>query len=125
MSSDLYAERIIQLYEMPHNKGVIENATMHAHEDNITCGDSIDVYIKIENGIISEAKFDGKGCAISIASASILTDYMKGKTISDIVGIGAEKLFEIIGINPGPARLHCATLCLRTVISAAKKQSDE
>ena len=114
---NIYAEEIIAQYEHPHNKGKIANASTSFHEYNPTCGDDITVYLSIKDGKVSDAKFDGNGCAISVASASMLTDEIKGKTVADAEKLGVQDLIELIGIDPGPARLKCATISLK----AAKK----
>jgi nitrogen fixation NifU-like protein len=115
---DLYAEEIIAHYEHPNNKGKMEKPSAQIHEYNPVCGDEITVYIKVEDGKIADIKFDGTGCAISIASASMMTEFVKGMKVEDAEKIRLEKLVEVIGINPGPARLKCATLSLRAIKEA-------
>jgi len=115
---DIYAEELIQNYEHPDAKGKIEKPTAHMHEDNISCGDTIDVYLKIENGKITDAKFEGDGCIISMGVANILLDFIKGKSVKEIEAFGKDNLFKLINMDPGPARLHCATLSLRAVKKA-------
>jgi nitrogen fixation NifU-like protein len=115
---DFYAEELISHYEHPHNKGVISNSDSKFHEYNPTCGDDITIYLKIKNDIIEDVKFDGNGCSISIASASMLTDFVKGKKLSEIEKMDFKTLKELINIDPGPARLKCATLSLKTLKGA-------
>ncbi len=81
MPYDIYAEKIILNYEHPHNKGVLKDADTRFKEYNQVCGDEIEVYIKINNKKIKDIKFIGRGCAISMASASMITDFIKGKSI--------------------------------------------
>ncbi len=119
MPIDIYAEEIIAHYEHPHNKGELKNPSVSIHEHNPLCGDDITVYLKIENNKITDVKFSGAGCAISMASASMLTDDIKGKTLTEIEKMGLHEIIELLGIDPGPARLKCATLSLRTVKEAA------
>ncbi len=114
---NIYAEEIIAQYEHPHNKGKMANPSISFHEYNPTCGDDITVYLEIRNGKVSDAKFDGSGCAISVASASMLTDEIKGKSVAEVEKLGVQDLIDLIGIDPGPARLKCATISLK----AAKK----
>ncbi|MDE1761835.1 MAG: SUF system NifU family Fe-S cluster assembly protein [Candidatus Micrarchaeota archaeon] len=118
MSLDIYAERLIQYYERPHNKGKISDASVHMHEENVTCGDVITIYLKIEGGKVSDVKFEGDGCAISMASASMVTDFIKGKSIEEVEGMNVGTVMQVIGIDPGPARLHCATLSMRAIKGA-------
>jgi nitrogen fixation protein NifU and related proteins len=115
---DLYAEEIIAHYEHPRNKGKMEKPSAMIHEYNPICGDDITVYLKIDGEKVSDIKFDGTGCAISIASASMMTEFVKGMTVQDAEKIRLDKLIEIIGIDPGPARLKCATLSLRAIKEA-------
>lgn len=115
---NIYAEEIIAQYEHPHNKGKITNASSSFHEYNPTCGDDITVYLDIKDGKLKEVKFDGQGCAISIASASMLTDEVMGKSVTEVEKLGVKDLIELIGIDPGPARLKCATISLKAIKKA-------
>lgn len=115
---NIYAEEIIAQYEHPHNKGKIANATTSFHEYNPTCGDDITVYMTIKDGKVSDVKFDGSGCAISVASASMLTDEIKGKHVEEVEKLGVQGLIDLIGIDPGPARLKCATISLKSIKKA-------
>lgn len=118
MPLDIYAEEIIAHYEMPHNKGEIKDPSISMHENNPLCGDDITMYLTIENDKVKDVKFKGTGCAISMASASMLTDFIKGKSLDEIEKMGLDTIIELIGINPGPARLKCATLSLKTLKEA-------
>ncbi len=113
-----YADELISNYEHPHNKGKISGADAKFHEFNPVCGDDLTLYLKVRGGKVEDVKFDGTGCAISIASASMLTDEIKGKKLSEIESMNFEKLKEIIGIDPGPVRLKCATLSLKALKKA-------
>lgn len=115
---DIYAEEIISHYEHPHNKGRMDSPSVDFHEHNTTCGDDITVYLSIKDGRVADASFEGSGCAISMASASMLTDEIKGKGMDDIERMGFKELVDLIGIDPGPARLKCATLSLKAVKKA-------
>jgi nitrogen fixation NifU-like protein len=115
---DIYAEEIIAHYEHPHNKGVMKNPDVSFHEHNATCGDDITVYLEFEGKRVKDVKFEGSGCAISMASASMLTDEIKRKDLATVESMGFKELVELIGIDPGPARLKCATLSLKAVKKA-------
>ena len=125
----MYAEELIQSYEHPLHKGVIENPTLERHEENISCGDKITVYIKLENNRLSDIKFNGLGCVISMGSADILIEELKNRKIEDIEKLNKDDLLKIIGIDPGPVRMHCATLSLRAIKKAIfeyyKKEPDK
>jgi nitrogen fixation NifU-like protein len=118
MALDMYAEEIVSHYEHPHNAGVMADASASFHNYNASCGDDVTMYLKIEKRKVVEAKFKGVGCAISMASASMLTDFVKGKSLKEIEGMNVRTIIGIIGIDPGPARLKCATLALRTLKEA-------
>lgn len=115
MPFDIYAEEIISNYEHPHNKGKIDNPSVKLHENNPVCGDDITIYCIIKENRIEDIKFEGEGCAISMGTASMLTDFVKGKSISDIEKMDLNTIKELIGIDPGPARVKCATLALKTL----------
>ena len=119
MALDMYAEELLRNYEHPDNKRAMQDASMGMNEDNISCGDSIKVYIRLDNGKISDASFEGSGCVISMGSANMLLGELKGKTLEQLERMGYKELLGIIGIDPGPVRMHCATLALRAAKKAA------
>lgn len=118
MENDMYAEILIQNYEHPNNKGTMADADASMHEENISCGDKITVYLKLEKGKVKEAKFDGAGCVISMGTASMLLDELKGKSLAQIEKMDKKYLLGLISIDPGPVRMHCATLSLRALKKA-------
>lgn len=118
MSLDLYAEEIVSHYERPHNAGVMKDASASFHNYNASCGDDITIYLKLDKDTVVDAKFKGTGCAISVASASMLTDFAKGKSLKEVESMNVKTIIDLIGIDPGPARLKCATLSLRTLKEA-------
>jgi len=112
-------------YQSPHNFGKLDNPDYSALVFNSFCGDSIKIQIKktmVNNEEkIKKIKFLGKGCAISIATASLLTDYLKGKPLREINRLGKEKILELLGIDISPVRLKCALLPLEALKKAIKK----
>lgn len=118
MDSDIYVDELIEQYEHPHNKGVIEKADGEMHEHNPLCGDDITIYFSLKDNRIKDIKFVGSGCVISMSTASKLTDIIKGRGLGEIERMGAKDVIELIGIDPGPARLKCATLSLRALKEA-------
>lgn len=115
---DIYAEEIVAHYEHPHNKGKLLNASASFHDFNPLCGDDLTLYLEIRDGKVTDAKFDGTGCAISVGSASMLTDELKGKTLDEVKRMGVGTVVGLLGIDPGPARIKCATLSLRAAQKA-------
>jgi len=120
---DLYQEFIIDLYKNPRNFGKIKNPDYAAKLDNPTCGDQIELFIKIEGDIVKDAKFIGHGCAISQASASLFTDYLKGKKIQELSKIKKENVLDLIKIDlsKNPSRMRCALLSYEAMKKALKK----
>ncbi len=114
----MYAEELIYSYEHQKNTGKIADASANQHEENVSCGDKITVYLKIEEGKVTDVKYEGAGCVISMGTSSILTEFLKGKTLDEIEGFDKKKLLELISIDPGPVRMHCATLSLRAIRKA-------
>jgi len=135
---DLYQEVIIDHNRSPRNFGKLENPTQVAEGYNPLCGDKLNLYLTTEDDLITDVSFDGSGCAISVASASLMTDSLKGKTTEE-----AEQLFQnfhdlimdeenpeqeqmqslgklaaLAGVKVYPARVKCATLCWHTLHSA-------
>ncbi len=112
----IYQENILDHYKNPKNFGRIGNATVHHHEYNPLCGDEIDLFLVIdEDKKVADVKFYGKGCAISLASASMLTEEIKGKKLDELKSFTKEKILELLGISLSPVRLKCALLSLDTL----------
>ena len=111
----MYQENILDHYKNPRHHGTIKNASVHHNEYNPLCGDKIDLYLIIENNKVADVKFYGTGCAISQASASMLTEQMKGKSIEEVEKMKKENILEMLGIPLSPVRLKCALLSLDTL----------
>ena len=119
---DLYAEQIVDLSKNPLNRGALANANFTHSGVNTTCGDHVRLYLKIEGGKVKEASWEGDGCAISIAAASVLTEEIKGKKLKELSDMEKEDLYEWLGIDHlGPARVKCVTLSLETLQGAIQK----
>ncbi len=114
----MYAEALVSAFEHPENRHEIKNADAKMSEENISCGDKITVYIEIEKGKVKDASFEGTGCVISMGSADMLMSELKGKSLSEIEKEDKQGLLKLINIDPGPVRMHCATLSLRAVKKA-------
>jgi nitrogen fixation protein NifU and related proteins len=110
----LYREVILDHYKNPHNYGAIEGAHAHAEGQNPLCGDEVAVSVKFaaDGETIDEIGFEGRGCAISQAATSMLTDIVKGKTATEVASLPKEELLDEIGIPLTPVRLKCAILGL-------------
>lgn len=120
MSSDaLYRDEILDHYKHPHHKGHLDAPDVHYHDHNPFCGDEITVELKIEDGKVVDAAFDGRGCAISQASASMLMDEVIGMSLDDVKKLDKESILEMLGIEIGPVRLKCALLSLKALKAGA------
>jgi len=115
MSSDIYKDIILDYYRNPRNFGDLEKPDVRAKDSNPLCGDVIEMQLKIDAGKIEDVRFKGKGCAISQASASMLTETVKGKSLDEVKNLGKEDVLELLGINPGPTRIKCALLGLKVM----------
>ncbi|MGH9965324.1 MAG: Fe-S cluster assembly sulfur transfer protein SufU [Nitrososphaeraceae archaeon] len=116
MSEDIYREIILDHYRNPRNKGRISDADVSFHDSNPLCGDEIDIYLKVEDNIVKDVKFEGRGCAISQASASMLTEMVMNKSLTSIKELDKDDILENIGLlNLGPARIKCALLSLKVL----------
>lgn len=143
ISDELYQQLILDHNKKPRNFGVIENPSHHAEGFNPVCGDHYNVYAVINDGIVTDLKFDGAGCAISKASASMMTQAIKGKSVEDAKALFEEfhamvlrkldpekvennlgKLTVFSGIWQYPARVKCAALCWHTLNGALNKSQD-
>jgi len=121
---ELYQEFIIELYKNPLNFGTIENAEYKAEMYNPTCGDRVVIYLKVKDNKVVDAKHDGNGCAISQASASLFTEYIKGKTIEEVLKLGKNDILGLIKIDlsKNPTRIRCALLPLDALKKALKNE---
>ena len=113
MSSDIYKDIILDYYRHPRNFGDLPDPDVRSKDSNPLCGDVIEMQIKVRDGKIDDLRFKGRGCAISQASASMLTELAKGKTLDEIKALGKEDVLSMLGIDPGPTRIKCALLGLK------------
>ncbi len=121
MDDPLYREEILEHSRNPRNKRVIEGATISAPGSNPSCGDSLILYMNIENGLVKDAAFTGEGCALSQASASMLTEHIKGKTTGELKLLVPGDVYSILNVDIGPARAQCVLLSYGALEEALKK----
>jgi len=125
MKLDIYKEHILDLYKHPHNFGEIENPTHKAEAFNALCGDQIQVSIITENNKIKDIKFQGYGCAISIAAASMLTDKIKNLEIEKVKNLSKDEVINMLKIPISHQRLKCALHSLDAIKKALNKKGVE
>lgn len=136
---NLYRQVIMDHYKNPRNKGVLEEGSLTVNMNNPTCGDRIQLTMKVEDGKVSDAKFEGEGCSISMSSASMMTQAIKGRNIADALKLS--KIFSDImqgndydedeldlgdiealqGVAKFPARIKCATLAWKAMEKGLKE----
>ncbi|MGH7681186.1 MAG: Fe-S cluster assembly sulfur transfer protein SufU [Candidatus Eiseniibacteriota bacterium] len=112
---DLYRQNILDHYQTPRNFGTLDHPEISAEDSNPLCGDKIRIDLRVKNGVIEDVRFSGKGCAISQAAASMLTEEIRGKSLEEVKRIGKDEVLEMLGIELGPVRLKCALLALKTL----------
>ena len=120
---DLYRDYILEHYRRPHNFGVIDSPDLRWEGANPLCGDRITMMLTVRDGRIADVAFTGRGCAISQASASLLTDEIRGKSLADVEGLTPDDVLDLLGIEISPARLKCALLSLDTLSHAVSDGS--
>jgi nitrogen fixation NifU-like protein len=116
LSEEIYKEIILDHYKSPRNFGKLEGADFSAEDNNPLCGDHVEMAVKIGDGKVAEVKFIGRGCAISMAAASIITELIQGLSVEDLRKFDKEQLLEAMGSpDLGPVRVKCALLPLKTL----------
>ncbi|HCC22539.1 SUF system NifU family Fe-S cluster assembly protein [Candidatus Uhrbacteria bacterium RIFOXYC2_FULL_47_19] len=123
--ADLYRQNILDHNRSPRNKRRMDNATISQREVNMSCGDDVEIFVRIEDDRITDLSFDGVGCAISQAATSMLTEKAKGLTTTEVLTLGRGFIFELLGVEVGPARLKCALLGLETLKKALQDISEK
>lgn len=124
--SDLYRELILDHYKNPRNHGELDPRDAYAQGTNPLCGDDIAISVNFDGDTISEIRFHGRGCAISQASASILTEIVEGRDVQDVASLEKEELLDELGapLAKNPARLKCALLGLGVLKLALHRAKD-
>jgi nitrogen fixation protein NifU and related proteins len=107
---DFYRENILDHYRNPRNSGHLESPTTTAEGVNPLCGDELAVELEISDEVVQDVRFNGRGCAISQAAASMISDVVKGKTVAEVAALGRDDILDELGIPLTPIRLKCAML---------------
>ena len=117
--SDLYREQILDHYRNPRNHGTLDHPDATFEDTNPLCGDRVRMDVQFVDGRIADIRFSGRGCAISQATASMLTELAKGHTVEDVRALSKDDVLEEIGIPISPARIKCALLPLKVLKATA------
>jgi nitrogen fixation protein NifU and related proteins len=137
---ELYQDLIFDHYKRPRNRGPLSHASHHAEGHNPLCGDRMTVYLEVQDGVVRNVSFQGEGCAIATASASLMTEALKGRSLAEVEQLFEDfhgmvtdaepgvqpdlgKLAVLAGVREFPARVKCATLAWHTLKAALKRQS--
>jgi len=116
-----YTSQILDYAQNPPNYGQIENCNFKVNASNPSCGDSLTIYLNVKNGQITDAKFWGKGCAISRASASMLLESLIGKNLNEINKLNKKNVLDLLQIQISPSREKCAYLILNALDNIPKR----
>jgi len=120
----MYSKKVMQHFENPRNVGIIKNPSGFGEKGNLRCGDVMDIYIKVENDKIVDIKFKTFGCVAAIASTSVLTEMVKGKTILEAEQLTKNEVVKELGELP-PVKLHCSLLAVDALHEAIKNYKDK
>jgi nitrogen fixation NifU-like protein len=115
MTDSIYREIILEHSQHPKNRGTLEPADYSYEDTNPLCGDEVRMDVRVKDDHIAEIKFSGRGCVVSQASASILTEMVEGKSLDEVKAITKDELLDEIGIPVSPARMKCALLGLKVL----------
>ncbi len=117
---DFYREIIIDRYQNPHFKGELDPHDITFEDSNPLCGDELRIDVRVNGDEkIEDARFSGRGCAISLASADLLIEYVQGKSIVEVKALSKDDVLDLLGIELGPVRLKCALLSLKVLKAGA------
>lgn len=117
---DLYGRNIMEHFKHPRNRGMIDNPSAHRHEANHSCGDSVDVYLKLSNDSINAIAHEGRGCAISQAALSLVSEYVQGKSVSQVLAMNERDVHKLLGVDITARRRKCALLSLLAIQNALR-----
>lgn len=120
----LYSEKVMDHFRNPRNVGIIENADGVGEVGNAKCGDIMKIYLKIDDGIVSDVKFETFGCGSAIASSSMTTELIKGKPISEVLTLTNKAVVEALDGLP-PHKIHCSVLAEEAIKKALKDYYDK
>ncbi|HVG89270.1 MAG: Fe-S cluster assembly sulfur transfer protein SufU [Gaiellales bacterium] len=125
MMDDFYRENILDHYKNPRNAGHLEAPTATAEGVNPLCGDELSIELQVDDGVVTDVRYNGRGCAISQAAASMLSDTIKGRRVDELAGVGKDDVLEELGIPLTPIRLKCAMLSVGVLKVALNQVTGE
>jgi nitrogen fixation NifU-like protein len=120
----MYTDRLLDHYKNPRNKGLMDTADLAAEEYNPLCGDRVTIQLRLEHGQVVESRFDGRGCALCLGAASILTEVIHGQSLETLRELGKDEFLAELQSEPRPSRLKCALLPWMAFRHAAYGEED-
>lgn len=122
---DFYRENILDHYKNPRNSGHVEHPAATAEGVNPLCGDELAVELEVSDGVVTDVRFNGRGCAISQAAASMLSETIKGRPLDELSTVGKDDVLDELGIPLSPIRLKCAMLSVGVLKVALNQLTGE
>jgi nitrogen fixation NifU-like protein len=119
----MYQEIILDHFRNPKNKGALKNSNAHAHDVNTSCGDEVTMQLLVEGDVVKDIKFEGRGCAISVAATSMLTESVIGKRVEDVIRMDKQEVLDLLGVPISGMRLKCALLGFKVLKMALVEHS--
>jgi len=116
----MYSKKVIKHFTHPHNQGKMKNPDVIGQAGNMRCGDVMKMYLKVSDNKIKDIKFETLGCAAAIATSSVLTDLVKGKTLAEALKVKDKDIVKALGDLPS-VKFHCSVLATRALADAIKK----
>lgn len=120
-NKNLYSQELMHYYKNPVHKGKIDNKSLTSKESNLSCGDSLNIDLLVEANVVKDAKFNGVGCIVSLASAEILCEHIISKKIEDLKNFDQASFLSLIGFELSPSRQKCALIGYKAFSNAIKK----
>ena len=121
MTDDIYRQQLMDHYRFPRHQGALAQATHQAHAENPLCGDVIDVYLKVKDDHIQDIGWVSQSCAITTATASIVSEMVQGKTVSEVKNLTLEQVLDKLGTNLTLSRQQCAQVVLSAIHQALNR----
>lgn len=125
MSFEMYQDNILDHYENPSHRGTLEHPTFEIRDFNPLCGDEVHIQARLNEGHLAEICFEGKGCVISLAAASMLMEEVQGKTLDEIKKMGRQDMLDLLGVPLTTMRVKCAMLPLRALEKAIHRYENQ
>lgn len=122
MNDSIYREVILEEYKQPRNKGRLEAPTHTSHVTNPLCGDEVTLNLNVQDGVVKDVRFDGAGCAISQASASLFTEHIKGRRVEEVMAMDEQEMLSLLGFTLNAMRMKCAVLIMRATAEALNER---